>query len=82
MPTTATPPTKAEHFDPPANWGQLCFYRKDGESIVIADKAGNVVAEITNISSANVRVMVEAPADVQVWRREIWDRELAKGAAA
>lgn len=68
----------------PHKRGQLCLYLKVNGSLVLADKYGNEFGEITVIETGKnqTRLMLELDADVQAWRREIWDAELAKGAAA
>ncbi len=48
----------------------LVLTRKRGESIVIDD---NVIVTVIEIRGDKVRLGVEAPKEVPVHRREVWD---------
>jgi carbon storage regulator len=48
----------------------LVLSRKKNESIVIND---DVVITVVEIKGDKVRLGIEAPADVPVHRREVWD---------
>ena len=48
----------------------LILSRKIGESIIIDDVTRVTVLEN---DGSNVRIGIEAPRDVEVWRKEIWD---------
>ncbi len=54
----------------------LILTRRIGETIVISDKEGNVVAKATvlGVKGNQVRVGVDAPKDVSVHREEIQQR--------
>ena len=47
----------------------LHITRRAGETIRIGD---DIVIEITEIGGSHVKIGVEAPRDVQVYREEIW----------
>ena len=49
----------------------LCFRRAVGEGFVIG---GNVKVTITEVSGKRVRVSIDAPAEVDVFRTEIQER--------
>lgn len=49
----------------------LCLSRKTAESIVIAD---NIVVVVLAIQGDRVRLGVEAPREVAVHRREVWEQ--------
>ena len=53
----------------------LVLSRHVGESIVIMDAAGQVVAEVflTSILPTGARIGVTAPPEISVWRREIYE---------
>lgn len=47
----------------------LHITRRQGETIRIGD---DIIIEITEIGGSHVRIGVQAPRDVQVYREEIW----------
>lgn len=47
----------------------LHITRREGETIRIGD---DIIIEITEIGGSHVRIGVQAPRDVQVYREEIW----------
>jgi carbon storage regulator len=49
----------------------LVLSRKPNESIVIRD---NIVATIVNIRGDSVRLGIEAPKEIAVHRREVYDK--------
>jgi len=49
----------------------LFFGRRVGEGFVIG---GNIKVTITEVKGKRVRVSIDAPVDVDVFRTEIWDR--------
>lgn len=53
----------------------LILTRKPGEAIRIA---GDVSVHILSVRGSLVRVGIEAPPDVVVWRGEVWDRMTAE----
>lgn len=48
----------------------LHITRRAGETIRIGD---DIIIEITEIGGSHVRIGVQAPRDVQVYREEIWE---------
>lgn len=50
----------------------LVLTRKPGEEIVIPSL--NVTVRLIEIRGDKVRVGIEAPADIAVHRKEVWDR--------
>ena len=48
----------------------LALTRKVGERIVIGD---NVVITIVNIQGENIRVAIDAPKDIKIYRGELYD---------
>ena len=50
----------------------LVLTRKPGEEIVIPSL--NVTIRLIEIRGEKVRVGIEAPADIAVHRKEVWDR--------
>lgn len=53
----------------------LVLSRQVGERIVIGD---NVVIEIVRITRENVRIGISAPADINIVREELINRDQAK----
>jgi carbon storage regulator len=49
----------------------LVLTRKEGERIVIDDR---IVVTVVNVQRGKVRVGIEAPADVKIWREELLSR--------
>lgn len=50
----------------------LVLSRKCGERIIISDQ--NIVVTVLEIRGEQVRLGIEAPADIPVHRQEIWQR--------
>jgi len=48
----------------------LVLTRKIGETIVIGD---NIVVKVVNIQGDNIRLAIEAPRDIKIYRGEIYD---------
>ena len=48
----------------------LVLSRKKGESIVIA---GNIKVTVVEIRGDRIRLGIEAPKDVPVYRQEVWE---------
>ena len=48
----------------------LCLARKKGEQIVLGD---DIVIEIVDIRGDNVRIGIQAPKEMSVHRREVYD---------
>jgi carbon storage regulator len=49
----------------------LVLSRKQGERIVIGD---NIVITVVSLEYGRVRLGIEAPRDIEVWREEMLDR--------
>ena len=56
----------------------LVLSRKKGESIVIR---GNIVVTVVDLRNGKVRLGVEAPKEVPVFRKELYDKINARGGA-
>lgn len=50
----------------------LTLTRRDGQEIVIAE--GLIVISIRQIKGSAVRINIEAPRDIDVWRGEVFAR--------
>ena len=50
----------------------LVLTRHAGEVIVIRD---DIRVTVIGIEGGQVRLGIEAPDDVEIWRQEIWDRK-------
>lgn len=48
----------------------LALTRKVGEKIVIGD---NIVITVVNIQGENIRVAIDAPREIKIYRGEIYD---------
>ncbi len=57
----------------------LNITRKIGEKIVIGD---DIVLEVMEVSGSSVRIGIQAPRSVPVYREEIWEAVRAENAAA
>lgn len=57
----------------------LNITRKVGEKIVIGE---NIILEVMEVSGSSVRVGIQAPRSVPVYREEIWEAVRAENAAA
>ena len=58
----------------------LIITRRPGERIMLGD---DVVIEVMDVSGSSVRLGIQAPKSVPVYREEIWrSRETKKAAAA
>lgn len=57
----------------------LNITRKVGEKIVIGD---DVILEVMEVSGSSVRIGIQAPRSVPVYREEIWEAVRAENAAA
>jgi carbon storage regulator len=57
----------------------LNITRKVGEKIIIG---GDVVLEVMEVSGSSVRIGIQAPRSVPVYREEIWEAVRAENAAA
>ncbi|ACY96474.1 MULTISPECIES: carbon storage regulator CsrA [Thermomonospora] len=56
----------------------LVLSRKPGERIMLGD---DIVVQVLQISGNSVRIGVEAPRSLRVWREEVWvelDRKAAR----
>ena len=49
----------------------LLFSRSAGEEVIIADE---VVIKVLRVENGKVRLLINAPADVSIHRREVADR--------
>ena len=62
--------------------GRLCLTRSRGEKILIGD---NIRIEVVSVHNQKVRLLIEAPREVKVYREEIWleiQKEAATGSPA
>lgn len=57
----------------------LALTRKPGERIVIGD---NIVVTIIEIKGDNIRVAIDAPKEVKIYRGELYDAIAAENAQA
>jgi carbon storage regulator len=57
----------------------LIITRKPGEKIMLGD---DVVVEIIEVSGSSVRVGIDAPRSVPVYREEIWEAVREENAAS
>jgi carbon storage regulator len=57
----------------------LQLTRKPGETIVIGD---NIRVSVIQIAGGAVRIGIDAPRDVSIYREEIWDAVKDENAAA
>ncbi|MDA8227651.1 MAG: carbon storage regulator CsrA [Desulfitobacterium hafniense] len=57
----------------------LALTRKVGERIVIGD---NIVVTVVNIKGDNVRLTIEAPKEIKIYRGEIFDAIVAENQQA
>lgn len=57
----------------------LVLTRKPGERIVIGD---NIVVSIVEIKGDNIRVAIDAPKDIKIYRAELYDAIAAENAQA
>ena len=57
----------------------LVLTRKPGERIVIAD---NIVVTVVEIKGDNIRIGIDAPREVKVYRGEIYDAIVAENRQA
>lgn len=57
----------------------LALTRKVGERIVIAD---NIVVTLISIKGDNIRLAIEAPKDIKIYRGEIYDAIAAENRLA
>lgn len=57
----------------------LALTRKVGETIVIGD---NIVITIVNIQGDNIRVAIDAPKEIKIYRGEIYDSIVAENKQA
>ena len=57
----------------------LVITRKVGERICIAD---DIVVEVLDIVGSNVRIGIEAPSEIRIFRHELWLEIQAENKAA
>lgn len=57
----------------------LVLTRKIGETIVIGD---NIVIKVVNIQGDNIRLAIEAPKEIKIYRGEIYDAIVAENKQA
>ena len=57
----------------------LVITRKVGERIYIAD---DIFVEVLEIAGSNVRIGIEAPAEIRIFRHELWLEIQAENRAA
>ena len=57
----------------------LRLSRKVGEKVIIG---GDVVVEVLEVSGSTVRLGIQAPRSVPIYREEIWDAVKAENQAA
>ena len=57
----------------------LALTRKVGERIVIGD---NIVVTVVGIKGDNIRITIEAPKDIKIYRGEIYDAIAAENRQA
>ena len=57
----------------------LALTRKAGERIVIGD---NIVVTVVNIKGDNIRITIEAPKEIKIYRGEIFDAIAAENKQA
>lgn len=57
----------------------LALTRKIGERIVIGD---NIVVTLVDVKGENIRVAIEAPRDVKIYRGELYDSIVAENQQA
>ncbi|EAX46813.1 carbon storage regulator, CsrA [Thermosinus carboxydivorans Nor1] len=57
----------------------LALTRKCGERIVIGD---NITVTVVDVKGDSVRLAIDAPRDVKVWRGELYDAIAAENKAA
>lgn len=57
----------------------LVLTRKIGETIVMGD---NIVVKVVNIQGDNIRLAIEAPKDIKIYRGEIYDAIVAENKQA
>lgn len=50
----------------------LILTRRQGESIIIRD---DIIVTVLGIEGGSVRLGVDAPKSVEIWREEIWDKK-------
>jgi carbon storage regulator len=55
----------------------LVLTRKCGEAIVMTD--ANIVVTILELDGKRARIGVEAPPEVMIYRREVWERIRSQG---
>lgn len=55
----------------------LTLSRKVGETIVIGS---NIFITVTRMERDKVRIAIDAPRDIPVWRKEVYDRMQQEGA--
>lgn len=51
-------------------YGQLCLGRREGESIMIGD---HIEVKVAKRQNGRVRIVVRAPKNVPIHRREVWE---------
>lgn len=57
----------------------LALTRKAGERIVIGD---NIVVTVVNVKGDNIRITIEAPKEIKIYRGEIFDAIAAENKQA
>ena len=57
----------------------LALTRKAGERIVIGD---NIIVTVVNIKGDNIRITIEAPKEIKIYRGEIFDAIAAENKQA
>jgi carbon storage regulator len=57
----------------------LALTRKSGESIIIGD---NIVVTVVEVKGDSVRLAIEAPKEVKIYRREIYQQIVAENVQA
>ncbi|HEY7327012.1 MAG TPA: carbon storage regulator CsrA [Gemmataceae bacterium] len=50
----------------------LVLARKSGEALVIGD--GDIVITILELRGGRVRITIDAPPEVKIYRHEVWER--------
>ena len=53
--------------------GNLVLSRKHGQAIVIGEGANKVVICVASIQGDKVRIAIDAPKEVPIYREEIWE---------
>jgi carbon storage regulator len=57
----------------------LILTRKSGESIVVGE---NITVTILEVCGTQVKIGIEAPKDIRIYRQEVYERIIAENKAA